>query len=102
MGAMVEAVTEMMNGLASTIITLVAKKNDASPEETREAVANVQMSERAKKLFTLGAMGCAKKYNLALGPEFMLAGGLLMWGGSIVVTAKMLVVADAPKPVAQN
>jgi hypothetical protein len=92
----VEGIAEILNTVGTTIVGIVAKKNNCTAQETQDAQDQVKVPELMKK----GGKLCAKKYArlIRYAPEMMLGGGFLLWLGSITLTCKSI-VANAPKNI---
>jgi len=90
--ALVEIGVGLLNDAAGAIVRAVAKKETGDDQLADAAAQEIRMSEKIDSCISKGAVACAKKYAVRLdyAPEFMLLGGLVVWGGQVSLSVKTL------------
>ncbi|MFN7139647.1 MAG: hypothetical protein ACK4UN_09930 [Limisphaerales bacterium] len=101
---LVEGGIEVLNEISKTIIGLVAKKHNCTPEETKAAIDGVTISDKARALIKDGGVLCAKKYSMSTGsaPEMLVGMGLALWGGSVFMTYRAITAEDEQTPAKEE
>lgn len=96
-GALIEIGVGLLNDCASAVVRAVAMKETDDKALAAEAAKAVVMSDKINKAVTMGAMQCAEKYAVRMeyAPETMLFGGLLIWGGQVMLSIRSLKATGA-------
>lgn len=83
---------EMLNEGASALLSGVALKEIGDSALAKEIGEKARMTEATAKAVKLGALETLKKYSvdLSYGPEVMLFGGLIIWGGGNMILLKRI------------
>ena len=89
---LVNGVMEMLNEGASALLSGVALKEIGDSALAKEIGEKARMTEATAKAVKLGALETLKKYSvdLSYGPEVMLFGGLIIWGGGNMILLKRI------------
>lgn len=82
----------LLNDGAAAVIRAIAKRETGDEKLAEEAAQSVRMAEKVESTIKIGAVACARKYSvkMAMAPEFMLGGGLLIWAGQVSLTGRAL------------